>query len=221
MIILTVPFMLVSILRLLDQNFKSLSLKAKRHIFPFHFYIYVTCKICLHRNEPWHGKDTETAPLHFQWFDLYNIKTVKKMWHYASTASIALIYRNCRAYLWRNPGYSRWQPWGLSALRPKKPVLHLSQRGPSTLTLQRHWPPTKPRDVSVWLSHMPPFREPSGSQSQAIRHERIEEFYFLKTMTSHYDMCYGKTWMFVLSKNVFIFDFSIKANVMDWKRVWT
>lgn len=47
-----------------------LKFQVTRHIFPFHFYIYVTCKIFLHRDEPWHGKDTETAPLHFQWFDL-------------------------------------------------------------------------------------------------------------------------------------------------------
>lgn len=42
-----------------------------------------------------------------------------------------------------------------------------SQRWPQTFPLQRHCPERRPRISSVWASHKPPSRAPTGSQSQA------------------------------------------------------
>lgn len=67
--------------------------------------------------------------------------------------------------------YSRWQPLRLSLLSPKNPDLHLSQRGPSTWSLQRHCPAIMPWVGSSCPSQIPPFKEPSGSQSQAGEQE--------------------------------------------------
>lgn len=71
----------------------------------------------------------------------------------------------------------RWQPRGSLALSPKKPALHLSQRAPSMLSLQRHCPEIMRREGSSCPSQMPPFREPSGSQSQASRENRYKQSY--------------------------------------------
>lgn len=71
------------------------------------------------------------------------------------------------------PRYLRWQPCGLAELRPKKAGLQRSQRGPATCSLQRHCPAINPRAGSSALSHRPPSREPSGSQSQAGDASRV------------------------------------------------
>lgn len=65
--------------------------------------------------------------------------------------------------------YLRWQPCGFSALSPKKPGLHLSQRGPCTCPLQRHCPAISLSIGSSCVSHTPPSSVPSGSQSQATK----------------------------------------------------
>ena len=63
--------------------------------------------------------------------------------------------------------YVRSQPSGFCPSKFQNPFLHLSQRRPSTFTLQWQRPDSKPFGTSVRESHAPSSNEPRGSQSQA------------------------------------------------------